>query len=157
MPQDAPVWELMKDADDLVAALISAYPEDLGHISDPEIIGCAAITGKNKPNEKWDAKIEGIKEPAALWSKKVYCISFYKSTWDGYAQNQREAMLFKLLERIPDDCNGKVLPEDLKDSYRLVKKFGTDYMVNPKLPSLIKEKQVFGDRNVPEKKEKEEE
>ena len=147
MAQAEPVWELLKEADDMVAKLVQKYPEKFGHI-DPEVIGCAAIGGKTKPEgQTWDAKLGGIREPEALWSKKTYCSQFYKSTWDTYDARQRAAMLFKLLVRIPDESNGKVLPEDLKDCYCLVKAFGPDYMKNPSLPDLLDQKQAFGDNN----------
>ena len=147
MPQSEPVWELMKDAEEMVAQLCDKYPEKFGHI-DQSSIGCAAITGKDKPpTQIWDAKIGGIREPEALWSKKKYCIQFYKSTWELYDKRLRAAMLFKLLVRIPDDCDGKVLPEDLKDCYCLVKAFGPDYMKSPNMPDLLDQKQIFGDNN----------
>lgn len=147
MSQAEPVWELHGEADAVVAGLVQMYPEKFGHI-DPEVVGCAAITGKDKPDSQaWDAQIEGIKEPSALWSKKIYCIKFYKATWDSYNKNQREAMIFRNLVRIADECNGKILTEDLKDCYCLVKSFGLDYMKNPNLPSLLEQKQVFGDSN----------
>ncbi len=144
MPQAEPVWELHREAEDMVKALISMYPEDLGHITDHEIIGCAAIAGKDKPEgQQWDAQIEGIKEPPALWSKKVYCIKFYKSTWDQYSAPQRQWMLFKQVSRIPEECNGKVLPFDLQDSYKIVKEFGPDYMKDPNLPDILTAKHKF--------------
>lgn len=143
MPQVEPVWELLKEAENMVLALVQAFPTRFGHI-DPEIIGCAAITGKDKPDsQQWDAKIGGIREPEALWSKKTYCIQFYKSTWDNYDEEHRQHMLFKLLERIPEGCDGKVLPEDLKDCYALVKKYGPDYMKMTQLPNLLKDKPDF--------------
>jgi hypothetical protein len=52
-------------------------------------------------------------------------------------ERQRQAMFFRLLERIHEDCTGKTLPYALQDSYTLVKKFGTDYMLNPNLPDLL--------------------
>jgi len=143
MPQAEPVWELHREAEDMIAKLVQKYPEILGHITDPEIIGCAAIAGKDKPEgQSWDAQLEGIKEPPALWSKKIYCIKFYKSTWDNYDDAHRQHMLMKQLERIPDETNGKVLPFDLQDSYRFVKTYGPDYMKNP-LPDLLKDKKDF--------------
>lgn len=144
MPQAEPIWEMHREADDMVKALIQMYPEKLGHIVDPDIIGCAAIGGKDKPeSQTWDAQIEGIKEPPALWSKKIYCIKFYKSTWDQYSPAQREHMLLRLLVRIPDETNGKVLAYDLQDCYFLVKEYGPDYMKDPLLPDLLKDKKTF--------------
>lgn len=143
MAKAEPIWELLKEAEDMVRALCQTYPEKFGHI-DPDIIGCAAITGKDRPEgQQWDAKIGGIREPEALWSKKSYCIQFYKTTWEKYDDEHRQHMLAKLLERIPDDCDGKVLPEDLKDSYCFVKHYGPGYMDKPQLPNLIKQKQNF--------------
>lgn len=143
MAQMEPVWELLKEAEDMVKSLVETYPEKFGHI-DANVIGCAAITGKEKPeSQNWDAKIGGIRAPEALWSKKSYCIQFYKSTWEKYDGPHRQHMLFKLLERIPDDCDGKVLPEDLKDSYCLVKQYGPDYMKKLELPDLLRQKQSF--------------
>lgn len=145
MAQAEPTWELMKEAEQMIVALCQMHPEKFGKI-DPDLIGCAAITGKDKPaTQVWDAKIGGIREPEALWSKKKYCIQFFRSTWDSYDEIRRAAMLFRMLERIPDECNGKVSPETLKDSYCLVKAFGTDYMKSATLPNLLKEKQIFGE------------
>ena len=147
MPQAEPIWELVKEADDMVAKLCEMYPEKFGHI-DATMIGCAAISGKEKPeSQRWDGKISGIKPPASLWSKKVYCIHFFKTTWDQYDETHRAAMLFRLLTQVSEECDGKVLPEDLKDSYCLVKAFGCDYMKSPGLPNLVSAKQVFGDNN----------
>jgi hypothetical protein len=144
MAQGEPVWELHKEADDMVAALIIKFPDVLGHIGS-ETIGCAAIAGKDKPEgQTWDAQIEGIKEPPALWSKKIYCIKFYKTTWDSYTDEQRQFMLFRMLERIADECNGKVLPYSLQDSYRLIKYFGVEYMKDVKLPNLLRDGYNFG-------------
>lgn len=144
MAQAEPVWEIHDEAEKMVAALVQKYPERFGHITDPEIFGCAAITGKDKPESQiWDAQVEGIKEPSALWSKKVYCIKFYKMTWDNYAPSQRQHMLFRLLERIPEKCDGKVLPYDLQDSYALVKEYGPDYMKKTDLPDLLLNKKDF--------------
>lgn len=146
MAQHEAVWVLHKEADDMILAMIKSdhLSRYLAHI-DPEVIGCAAITGKEKPeSQSWDAQIEGIKEPSALWSKKIYCIKFYQSTWDRYTEEMRQHMLFKQLLRIPDDCNGKVLPFDLQDNYMLVKTYGTDYMNKINLPNLLTNPPTFG-------------
>ena len=147
MAQGEPVWAPHAEADLMVAALTrsDALARYLAHITEPEVIGCAAITGKDKPEgQAWDAQIEGIKEPSALWSKKIYCIKFYQSTWDRYTEEMRQHMLFKQLLRIPEDVNGKVLPFDLQDSYMLVKTYGTDYMAKTDLPNLLTNPPIFG-------------
>lgn len=143
MPQGQPVWELMKDAEQMVRDLVAMYPEKFGHV-DADMVGCAAVTGKDKPpTQEWQAKISGLREPEALWSKKIYCIQFYKTTWESLGVEHRQHMIFKQLERIGDDCDGKVLPEDLKDSYCLVKAYGPDYMRQTTLPNLLTEKKNF--------------
>ena len=140
------VYELMPEADQMVAALVEKYPEKFGHIADPSIIGCVGITGKAKPeSQSWDGKICGVKQPEGLWSKKNYCIKFFKETWEKYNECQRAAMLFRLLTRVAEDCDGKILPEDLKECYCLVKAFGLNYMDSPGLPDLLKSKQIIGE------------
>jgi len=136
MAQAQPDWAVHEEGEKLVAALVKAQPQHLGHV-DPTKVGCA-ITTKPKPeSQTWDAQLQGVKEPISKWCEKAYCIVYYKSTWDAMTETQRQAMFFRLLERVHEDCSGKTLPYSLQDSYTLVKKFGADYMLNTKLPDLL--------------------
>lgn len=140
MPKEQPTWELNKDADDMVAKIVERNPEKFGHV-DATQIGIAMIAGKDPPDSQdWDAKISGIVQPESLFSKKTYVIWFFKSTWEKYDKRQRSAMLFRQLVRIPDEFDGKLLKEDLKDCRALVKAFGLDYMSSPNLPDLTENK-----------------
>jgi len=144
MAQEPAEWEVHQEGQELVNALVKAQASRLGHV-DPSKIGCA-FTAKNKPeSQSWDAQLQGVKEPISKWCEKAYCIVYYKSTWDGYSPNQRQYMIFRLLERIHEDCAGKVLPFALQDSYVLTKQFGVDYMISPKLPSLLETELPVGD------------
>lgn len=143
MAQAQPEWEIHAEGEALVKALILAQPRHLGHI-DANKVGCA-ITTKAKPEgQSWDAQIQSVREPLSRWCEKAYCIVYYQSTWDSYTPAQREAMLFRLLERIHEDCNGKILSFSLTDSYALVKQFGTDYMTSPNLLSILEQPLPLG-------------
>ena len=140
MPKLEAQWEFVKEADDLVKQIVAAKPEHFNKI-DPDQIGCVMIVNKEPPKgQDWDAKISGITAPDLLFAKKTYVVQFYKSTWDKYDRRQRIAMLIRLLFRIPEEFDGSILKEDLKDSRKLVKAFGVDYMTNPKLPDLLEDK-----------------
>jgi hypothetical protein len=140
MPKVQPIWVINGEADAIVTKLVERNPEILGHVITDQI-GVAMATGKDPAEDQdWDAKIEGIKQPEALFSKKTYVVYFYKATWDKYDKRQRAAMIFRQLVRIPEEFDGKLLKEDLHDCRLLVKAFGLDYMTSPKLPDLTEQK-----------------
>jgi Putative phage metallopeptidase len=140
MPQEAPVFSQMPDADEVVLKLVQKYPEKFGHI-DPTLVGCVAVTGKNKPEgQEWDIKVHGIKAPLSIFSSKIYVLEFFMTTWENYTPVQRQYMIFKTLVRIKDTFDGALDKEDLKDCRCLVKKFGVSYMDKPDLPDLIEAK-----------------
>lgn len=143
MAQLKPEWEIIKEAEQLVERLCELYPEKLGHI-DPGTIGCAAIVNKDRPDSAdWDHKLKGIKEPESLYSSKQYVIWFHKNTWDAYDKKQRAMMIMRALLRVPEEPDGSVVSEDLKDIKCLVRTFGVDYMNNPNIPDISDLKQVF--------------
>jgi hypothetical protein len=143
MAQEKPIWEINKDAQDIVVKLVDMYPEKLGHVQ-PESIGCAMITNKDQPKgADWDCKLIGVTEPQSLFSSKQYILYWYKNTWEKYNKAQRVMMLMAKLLRIPQDPDGSVIKEDLKDIKCLVRKFGVDYMDSDTLPDLSEEKQLF--------------
>jgi len=133
-------WEVVKEAEAIVTRLCELYPEKLGHVS-ADTIGCAQITNKDKPDsQSYIAKIVGVKMPISLYCQKIYVIMFHKNVWDVQTKAQKSAIIMGRLLRIPDEPDGAVTPEDLKDSRSLVKAFGVDYLDNPKLPDLAAEK-----------------
>lgn len=142
MAQEQPEWEIMADAEAMIKKMVENNPSKFGHI-DAGIVGVAAIANKPKPEGAEDCKIKGVKEPESLWSSKQYVIFFHKDTWDKYNKAQRSFMLAKMMLRISDECDGKVMPEDLKDMVALVKGWGVNYMTNPNIPDLSEEKQAF--------------
>lgn len=143
MPQAEPIYGQHKEAEAIIASLVDKYPERFGHV-DASAIGCVEITGKDKPeSQDWDAKISGIKAPLSTFASKVYVIEFFKKTWDDYAPQQRQFMLFRMLAQIPEKFDGGSAKIDLKDMRCLVKKFGVNYMERVDLPDLVKEKQDF--------------
>lgn len=125
----------------IVSGLRDMYPEQFAHIDTTEI-GVVMAVGAEKP-KSWMFKVEGIKPHTAVYCKKRYIIYFLDVTWNILNENQKIAMLFKALTQIPDEFDGKVSPDDLKDCKKLVKAFGTDYMQSPGLPNLLKEKQII--------------
>lgn len=143
MAQVEPQWEMIKEAQDMIVKLCDTYPDRIGHV-DPNQIGCAAITNKPKPDSQdFDSKIQGIKKPEALFATKAYVICFYKNVWDSYTQAQRSVMLMRNLLRIPEEMDGSLLKEDLKDQKCLVVKWGVDYVNNPALPDLTEKRHDF--------------
>lgn len=142
MPKQEPVWEFSSEADALVKQICETYPEKFGHL-DLNLIGCCAIANKEPPeSQDWDCKISGVTEPELLFSKKTYVLHFFKCTWEKYEPKQRVLMLFRQLVRIPDEFDGSLLKEDLKDCRCLVKAFGLGYMDNPNVPNLLDVKQT---------------
>lgn len=143
MAQIKPEWIINGEAETLVRTLCDLYPEKLGHI-DSNKIGCAAIANKEQPETKTgDATLVGVSEPTSLYCTKSYIIWFYMNIWEEYTPAQRSFMLMKQLLRIPEDYDGSILKEDLKDVKCLVKTWGVDYMDNPGIPDLSTAKQVF--------------
>lgn len=143
MAQVKPEWEIVDEAEKMIETLCDLYPEKLGHISQKGI-GCAAVINKDQPaTQEYDAKLIGVGEPINLFCDKQYIISFYKKTWDSYSQAQRSVMIMKQLLRIPEETDGSVLKEDLKDVKCLVKAFGIDYMDSLTLPDLTASKHSF--------------
>lgn len=143
MAQIKSEWEIVGEAEKMVKDLCNLYPDKLGHI-DSNRIGCAAIANKEQPaTQEYDAKLVGVGEPTSLFCSKQYIISFYKQTWDAYSQAQKSMMVMKQLLRIPEEVDGAVLKEDLKDVRCLVKAFGMDYMDSPTLPDLTAGKYSF--------------
>jgi hypothetical protein len=143
MAQLKPEWEIVKEAETLVERLCELYPEKLGHI-DPGTIGCAMITNKDRPDSAdWDFKLIGVRDPVSLYSSKQYVIWFHKNVWDVYEKKQKAMMIMRALLKIPEDLDGSVVAEDLKDIKCLVRTWGVDYMTNPNLPDLSDVKQVF--------------
>lgn len=137
MPKEKPEWEIMHDAEKMIAQLVQRYPDKLPQI-DPTTIGVAAIVNKEPPeSQDWVSKIEGIKAPAALYCSKQYIIHFYKSKWDAMDEAQRAWMLLAKLCRIDDEKDGGVLQEDLKDVKRIVKAVGVDYLYSTSLPNPL--------------------
>jgi hypothetical protein len=144
MPKAEPQWKFATEADEMVKKIIQTYPERFSHI-DPDQLGCAMIEGKDPPDSQdWDCKINGITAPEQLFSKKTYVLHFFRSTWEKYDKRQRAAMLFRQIVRIPEEFDGKLAKEDLKDCRCLVKAFGLGYMNSPKLPDLLDAKQPLG-------------
>lgn len=143
MAQIKPEWEIVKEAEQLVARFCELYPEKFGHIQ-PDTIGCAMITNKDRPDSAdYDFKIKGVREPEALYSSKQYVVWFYKNIWDSYNKKQKAFVLFRALMSIPEDPDGSVVKEDLKDWRCLIKIFGIDYMDNPNVPDLSETKQTI--------------
>lgn len=143
MPQIEPEFEIMHDAEQMIVKICDLYPDKFGHI-DPNVIGVAAITNKNRPDSQaFDSSMVGIKPPITLYTQKRYIIYFFKNIWDGYTPAQKGFMLIAKLSRIDEELTGKVLPEDLKDVKCLVKAFGVDYLNNPHLPDPLDMKQIF--------------
>lgn len=143
MSQVEPEWAIVKEAEEMVEKLCNMYPDKVGHV-DPKLIGCAAITNKERPEaQDYDSKISGIKKPEALFTSKVYVVAFYQNVWDGYTQPQRSAMIMRNLLRIPEGMDGSLIKEDLKDLKCLVSAWGVDYINNPKLPDLTANRETF--------------
>jgi hypothetical protein len=143
MAQIKPEWAVCKEAEAIITKLCTMYPERLGHI-DPTTFGCAVVTNKEKTEGQEDCRVKGMRLPEAIFSSKIYVVSFCLSTWEGYSPAQRSAMLMKTLLRVPDTedgPDGSVMKEDLRDMKCLVKAFGVDYMANPELPDLCDKKQ----------------
>jgi hypothetical protein len=150
MAQAQPEWAVHEEGEKLIAALVKAQPRRFGHI-DPTKVGCAMTTKPKPESQDWDAQIQGIKDPMAKWCEKLYCIVYFKSTWDGYTAGQRERMFFRLLERIHEECNGKLVPFSLVDSRALVMQYGVNYMYDSKVPSLLEQELPIGDEGEEEK------
>jgi predicted metallopeptidase len=143
MAQIKPEWEIVKEAEEIVSRLCELYPDKLGHIN-PEAIGCAQVINKEKPDSSATlAKIVGIKAPVSLYCTKQYVIAFFKNTWDELNKPQKSVLIMSMLLRIPDDSDGGILAEDLKDLKVLVRAFGVDYLDSPRLPDLTADKYVF--------------
>ena len=143
MVQVAKEWQVVREAEELVATLCQKYPEKLGMVK-ADKVGVAQVTNKERPeSDDSFAKIIGVTDPANVFCSKMYIIWFFKSTWDELNPAQKSALIMSKLLRISDDCDGGLLAEDLKDIKSMVKNFGVDYMVNPKLPDLAKEKVEF--------------
>lgn len=143
MAQIKPEWQIVKEAEDIVARLAELYPEKFGHI-DPSIIGCAMITNKDRPDSAdWDFKIKGVKEPESLYSTKQYVIWFHQNIWDAFSRKQRVLTMIKALKSIPEEPDGSLLKEDLKDWRDLVSRYGVDYMNDPNIPDFTESKQVL--------------
>jgi predicted metallopeptidase len=142
MSQIKPEWEIVKEAEDIVARLCELYPDKLGHVNH-EVVGCAQMINKEKPDSAPLAKIMGVKSPLSLYSTKQYVVAFHKNTWDSLTHPQKSVLVMSMLLRIPDDSDGGLLAEDLKDLKVLVRAFGVDYIDSPKLPDLTADKYIF--------------
>lgn len=131
-----PEWELSRDAEQLVSKLKEKYPTKFGHITVDQV-GCAMITNKDKPDsQEWIAKITGVVDPVTIYCSKKYIIQFYRSSWDALTPAQKSAVIFQQMCKIPDDPDGKLNTEDLKDIKCMVKSLGVDYINRLDLPDL---------------------
>lgn len=138
-----PEWEVCKESEKIVERLCELYPEKVGHVS-PDTIGACAITNKDQPeNQDWIAKLIGIKEPVTLYCTKRYIIVFFKNKWDTLNKAQKSVLIMGKLLRIPEDPDGSLLGEDLKDVKCLVKTFGVDYLESPTLPDMTDDRVTF--------------
>lgn len=138
-----PEWEVNKEAEGIVERLCELYPEKVGHVS-PDFIGCAQIVNKDQPeNQEWNAKLVGVREPVTLYCPKRYIIEFYRNKWEMLNKAQKAVLIMSKLLRIPEDPDGSMLAEDLKDVKCLVKTFGVDYLESPTLPDMSAERVTF--------------
>ena len=144
MPQVKPIYEEVDEFNDIAKQLIEKYPDVFPGVDADmfvDNIKCVAITNKDRREGKDYAKIEGITDPARMFSEVAYIVTVYQKDWIEMSDTHKSYLVMKQLRRIPldEDSEGKLTTHDFKDDGMMVRTLGPDYMENFDGPDLLDE------------------
>ena len=131
MPQIKPEYEVVKEYNDLAAALVEKYPEAFPGV-DVDRIRCFAVTNKDRKENKppWD--IKAVPMPVLLDCPFAWYIMIFMNDWDEMSQIRRQLLVADSLCAIPEDGEeGKINSKDMKGFSVMLRTFGTDFMEKP--------------------------
>ncbi len=143
MPSEAPIYEELKEANDIMDKIIVNNPNIFGVIN-PNKIGVAIIPNKDRPDSQAKAEkrfgIKGVTGADKLWSTKDYIVEIFNDVWTSANHAMRSNIMCDVLRRIPtDEPDGTLLKEDLHDLRIMISEFGMHYKDNPNVPDLTDE------------------
>ena len=145
MPQIKAEWEEIPEFIDIASKLKEKYTERFDHIN-VDLLVAYKCTNKTKPEKKsklYDMTGEG--EPEAFTNPKKYFVKMFYDTWDNLSENNRIALVFSALSRIPADDpeSGKVEGYDMHDQSFMARTLGVDWQTRTDIPNLLRESISF--------------